>query len=480
MHFTSTIPFVENTRIPKAIHTNLFFASKHASPDFESNPIAMPPNRSRNLDITALVPGKSYLHRQESEGENTSSLSHRHLTVDDNNKERERDKQQPARIRESSLVSYWDWSLNNTDTKEKNDIQCGDSTTAKQEQVVLDVKAKIDHILSVDNIVSNLKKEAEGANEAKLLAEPPSSDEYWSETVRKDIDADYFVDYCKEIGRGHKTVVRKCINRKTGERFAMKSIRKLQINQVRELCTEASVLKTLNHPNIVQFYELSQDDKFFHSVMELCKGGELYALVLEKAHQKKRSKKHFLESEIATILQQVLDAVAYCHSKNIMHRDLKLENIVLCDKKSTSLKVKLIDFGLATRIFDGEILTQAVGTNYYVAPEVLRHNYSTKADVWSVGVIAYALFSSEPPFVGNTNQETYDKILSDQPILFENGGVWGDISHAAKDFVKQCLEKDASKRPSAAQLQSHEWFLQQHERQKAPFRINRFKKVFLH
>lgn len=328
-----------------------------------------------------------------------------------------------------------------------------------------------------------------------------------------DIDTVYFVDYSSEIGRGHKTVVRKCIHRKTGERCAIKSIpkscaRSRQTSkhhpQVEELCNEASILKTLDHPNIVRFHEIYQDDNSFHSVLELCKGGELYEKVLEKAAtlklkekktssstpSKKKKRSYYLEEEskIATILHQVLDAVAYCHSQNVVHRDLKLENIVLCDKKQSTTKVKIIDFGLSTRLVDDDgenrsTLTEKVGTNYYVAPEVLRHSYTAKADVWSIGVIAYALFGCTAPFVGATNQEIYDKILSDQPVSFENGSVWEDVSPAAKDFVLQCLEKDASKRPSAEELLSHEWFLQQRqqqhqEQQKAPSRLKRFKQAF--
>lgn len=155
-----------------------------------------------------------------------------------------------------------------------------------------------------------------------------------------------------------------------------------------ELRNEVAILTTLDHPNIVRPIETFEYRKEMFILMELCSGGDLY------------TRDPYTEAEAARIVSSILSAVAYLHSHNITHRDLKYENIIFANSSPTS-EVKIIDFGLSKLYAHGEEhMNDTVGTVYTMAPEVLKNNYTCKADLWSVGVIAFMLLSSSMPFYG--------------------------------------------------------------------------------
>lgn len=172
--------------------------------------------------------------------------------------------------------------------------------------------------------------------------------------------------------------------------YAMKSIHLSRVTDesfVSELKNEIDILKKLDHPHIVRAIETFEHKNQIFIVMELCEGGDLY------------SRDPYTEEETARVVSSVLNAVAYMHSRNVAHRDLKFENILFVNESRTS-EVKLIDFGLSSVYGDHAQLTEGVGTIYTMAPEVLKGNYSSSADLWSIGVIAYMLLSSQMPFYG--------------------------------------------------------------------------------
>lgn len=151
----------------------------------------------------------------------------------------------------------------------------------------------------------------------------------------------------------------------------------------------------------------------------------------------------------------MLSAINYCHENKIAHRDLKLENFLFESELPTS-QLKLIDFGLSQLFEKNELITNPVGTPYYVAPEVLNGAYDNRCDIWSIGVIAFMLISGTPPFYGKTDVETLRAVkigkFTFEPKLF------GNVSAMAKDFISNCLTKAVSKRPTANVLLQHAWF----------------------
>ena len=133
---------------------------------------------------------------------------------------------------------------------------------------------------------------------------------------------------------------------------------------------------------------------------ELVQGGELFDKIADL--------KKFDENMAAEIIQQVLDAVAYCHSKHIVHRDLKPENLLMEEDDSNSIKV--IDFGTSQFFDPDEHMDKTYGTAYYIAPEILEKDYNEKCDVWSVGVIMYILLTGRPPFDGRSDEQIINNV----------------------------------------------------------------------
>ena len=162
-----------------------------------------------------------------------------------------------------------------------------------------------------------------------------------------------------------------------------------------------------------------QDDKRFYLVTELCQGGELFEAITKRTH--------FNEQVAASIIKQILSAIAYCHSKSIVHRDLKPENILLEDKKDDGdFQIKVIDFGASMRFDPSKKMNQVFGTAYYIAPEILKLEYNEKCDVWSVGVILYILLSGKPPFGGENDKEILDNVRTG--IFSMSGNEWSLVS----------------------------------------------------
>ena len=167
------------------------------------------------------------------------------------------------------------------------------------------------------------------------------------------------------------------------------------------MLNEITTLRGLDHPNIVKIYEYFEDEKRFYIVTDHIEGGELFDEIIDRGK--------FSEKEAAIVMKQLLSSIAYCHSHNIMHRDLKPENVLL-EKSKEFDQIKVIDFGTALRYKPGQSFKETIGTPYYIAPEVLNHNYGKECDIWSLGVMAYIILSGVPPFNGATDAEIMSAI----------------------------------------------------------------------
>ena len=253
------------------------------------------------------------------------------------------------------------------------------------------------------------------------------------------------------LGGGHFGTVRVAYKRKEEPRryYAIKSISKknLSPSDLEDLIKEVDIISGLDHPVIIDFYETYQDEFFFHIVMELCKGKEVF--------QKIASEGKIEEKKVAIVINKVLNAIAYCHSRGITHRDIKPENIIFETNEQNS-EIKLIDFGLSRKYSVDQKMHTILGTPYYIAPEVLKGNYDEKCDIWSIGALTYIMLSGEPPFKGKSNNEIFMKIIKD-PIKF-NPYKWNNLSENSKNFIKLCLNKDPQKRPNAVEALGHVWF----------------------
>jgi calcium-dependent protein kinase len=197
-------------------------------------------------------------------------------------------------------------------------------------------------------------------------------------------------------------------NKTTGEKRACKQLTKGKIANMEKFTIEINIMIKMDHPNIIKLYEVFEDNRYIHLIMEMCTGGELFDRIIDRINKKKL----FTEKEAAIIFKQMMSAICYCHGQKICHRDLKPENLLLCNNSEDS-PIKVIDFGLSKIFTDNNRkMTTKVGTAYYVSPEVLAGDYDEKCDIWSAGVILYILLTGEPPFNGPNDNEIYKKIIA--------------------------------------------------------------------
>ena len=294
-----------------------------------------------------------------------------------------------------------------------------------------------------------VKKKENNLTDKKVMNDKEIEPILKAGSLMKDIRKEY--KFKCSLGGGHFGTVRKAykISEKEAMKYyAIKSIPMKNLSSnIDDFIKEVDIISTLDHPNIIKFYETYHDECFFHIVMELCKGKEILRQMNKDGHMD--------EKKVVNIIFKVLLAIAHCHNRGITHRDLKPENI-LFDSNKEDAEIKLIDFGLSRKYDKEQKMHSILGTPYYVAPEVLKGEYDEKCDIWSIGAVAYLLLCGEPPFTGNSNNEIFKKIVNDN-VRF-NFYKWKNISNNAKDFVRICLNKNGNKRPSASEALKYPWF----------------------
>ena len=255
----------------------------------------------------------------------------------------------------------------------------------------------------------------------------------------------------KILGEGAFGEVRLCTHRESGEKRAVKVLRKdaMDEDETAAMLNEINILRGLDHPNVVKIYEYFEDAKRFYIVTQFIEGGELFDEIIKRGS--------FTERDAAVLLRMLLGCIAYCHSKYIVHRDLKPENVMLEGNKEFD-QIKVIDFGTA-QVFDpSKTLKEQIGTPYYIAPEVLKKRYGKECDLWSLGVITYILLSGIPPFNGVTDAEIMGAIKKGK-FNFSNK-VWNAVSQDAKDFISGLLTLDTAKRLTAEQALQTPWIVE--------------------
>ncbi|XP_036448041.1 caM kinase-like vesicle-associated, like [Colossoma macropomum] len=242
--------------------------------------------------------------------------------------------------------------------------------------------------------------------------------------------------------------------RQTDKVYACKKFLKKDGRKVRKAAkNEIMILKMVNHPNILKLIDAFETRKEFYIIQELATGGDVFDWILDQGN--------YTERDAANVIRQVLEAVAYLHSLNIVHRNLKLENLMYYTENNHN-KVVLRDFYLSR--FENGSITEPCGTPEYLAPEVVaRHRYGRPVDCWAVGVIMYMLLSGNPPFYDETEEENTDmhnRIIFCRIVAgdFEfDSPYWDDISPAAKELVCRLMEVDQMLRITAQDALWHEW-----------------------
>ena len=277
-----------------------------------------------------------------------------------------------------------------------------------------------------------------------------------SQTLIKEEKGDPSKKYkiLKRLGDGSYGTVYSVVNNQTGIYAAMKKIEKLKENEIDdlEIKNEINILKKLDHPNIVKIYEFYDTLTDFYIVTEYCKKGELYGYI----------KNYYSENQLAVLFYQVFSGLSYLHEKHILHRDLKLENIMISEieedinTKEKYFWIKIIDFGTAKIFKKNKNEKAVVGSSYYIAPEVLKQKYNEKCDTWSVGVILYMLICGRAPFDGKNDDEIIESIKigeynNKHPKLLSR-------SKEVQDLVSCLLERKINKRLSAFDALNHPFF----------------------
>ena len=236
----------------------------------------------------------------------------------------------------------------------------------------------------------------------------------------------------KTVGLGSYGRVRLCKNKKTGNIFVMKILKKNDIikqKQVDHVYSEFNILTMLKHPFIVQLFGYNfEDPKYIYFIMEYIQGGELFTLL--------RTKGTFPVPQTKFYIAHIITIFEYLHSKNIVYRDLKPENILI----NKNGYLKLTDFGFAKQLENEKTYTLC-GTPEYLAPEIILNKGHGKAvDWWTLGILLYEMLVGIDPFSDDDPMKTYQKILKGK-INFPK-----TINKDAKSLIKHLLTQDTSKR----------------------------------
>ena len=267
-----------------------------------------------------------------------------------------------------------------------------------------------------------------------------------SKTKNADIRKNY--EFISILGNGNFGKVRLYRDRKQKDLlFAIKTLKKesLTRNYYEMIKNEVNILSNLDHPNIVKYFGVYEDDYYIHILMEYLKGYDLYKIIALKKYT------GFDEKDICEIIYQLLQALSFVHGQNIVHRDIKPENILFASKRDYST-LKLIDFGLSAYMNKAK---NVVGTPYYMAPEMIEGLSYPQSDIWSIGVIVYLSLTGKYPFESGEKENLFE-IIKKQEINLEPLNE-SECSDESKDFIMKCLTKDYTKRMTTSDCLNHAW-----------------------
>ncbi len=253
-------------------------------------------------------------------------------------------------------------------------------------------------------------------------------------------------DYCigNQLGEGAYAVVKQGFHKSTGRKVAIKIYEKYKISgghRKSSVDREIRLLKTLSHENIVKLYETIDTPKQLYLIQELVRGKSL------STYLRTRQGRKLEEAEGVRIFRQVLAGIVYCHQNNVTHRDLKMENLLLDEQRN----VKIIDFGFSICAPSSQKLKVFCGTPSYMAPEIVnkKEYFGPPTDVWSLGILLFAMLCGSFPFRGVGDRELFHNI-SNGHVPFP-----AFVSAKAKLLIAKMLAVDPLQRITAPEVRSH-------------------------
>lgn len=279
-----------------------------------------------------------------------------------------------------------------------------------------------------------------------------------------------FYDLLDELGRGKFGTVFRCKEKGSGKTLAAKFVTTNRIEDRKDVEREVEIMKCLQHPRLLQLYDAFDDGKKeMCLVLELIEGGELFERVIDEDF--------ILTEKVCTIfMRQICEGVQFMHSKNILHLDMKPENILCLSR--TGNRIKLIDFGLARKFDPRKKLQVLFGTPEFVAPEVVNfEQIGHGTDMWSVGVICYVLLSGLSPFMGDTDVQTMANVTMAE-FDFDDES-FDEISDDAKDFIRKLLVKEIGERLTASQCLNHVWLQRQSKQEDREINKRKLKRYVI-
>jgi len=302
-----------------------------------------------------------------------------------------------------------------------------------------------------------------------------SDEQLLAEVARRRIDlhdkiTDSLVKETYEVGRvlghGASGKVYAVTHKMTRKVYACKVVRKnSSINDAQSMSTEIEIMKRIRHRNIVSMYELYETPKCLWIILELVDGGDLHSYLA--------STPNYNEVLAAKQFKQILQGLHYLHSLGVVHRDLKLANILLKEGGGSNSDLKIADFGLSALVrldedgYDAaesskrknfRKLTDMWGTKEYFAPEVIEMGYGPQADVWALGCVLYEMlsgFQAFPILPNDTDAKFFSRIKCAKYDL--SSSMWNKISLDAKDLISKLLTIDPNQRFSASEALLHPW-----------------------
>jgi len=250
----------------------------------------------------------------------------------------------------------------------------------------------------------------------------------------------------KTIGEGTFGKVKLGTHILTGEKVAVKVLEKeriVDVADVERVAREIHILKLIRHPHIVQLYEIIETPKQLYLIMEYASGGELFDYIVANSRVSER--------EAVKFFHQILAGVDKVHDMYVVHRDLKPENLLLDEQKN----IKIVDFGLSNNFHADQLLKTACGSPCYAAPEMIagKKYVPSLCDIWSCGVILFAMVCGYLPFEDQVTSNLYKKILNAQYQCPDT------ISELVRDLIAGILSTDPTKRMTSQTIRQHPWYL---------------------